>query len=249
MSDEDSNPVRGELHVGELPVGRAEINAHCGAARYRDHGEGPLAAQYLGRFDIPDAVVHLPDSQGCSQGECAGFGEIRWRCDFEAGRIEPLRFGDPTPSILPKIDEPLIPRTLFVTDSDTTGHCEAMTCVNAAGTNPYRTQVRRKLGLSAQVLEHCIRIPADHIRATESADREHHDGRGKGHGGTAVGAVVGSGVHRQRALRGVVCERYGFCWGSTKRKMVGLFPLDRLSGDCWRSEALGRLSNAQTLIP
>ena len=249
MSDEDSNPVRGELHVGELPVGSAEINAHRGATGHRDHGESPLAAQYLGRFDIPDAVVHLPDSQGCSQGQRAGFGEIRWRCDFEAGRVKPLRLGDPTPSILPKIDEPLIPRTLFVTDSDTTCHIEAMTCVNAAGSNPYRTQVRRKLGLLAQVLEHCVRIPADHVRATESADREHHDGRGEGHGGTAVGAVVGSGVHRQRALRGVCIESYELCRVPTKRKMVGSFPLDRSPGDCWRSEASGRLSNAQTLIP
>ena len=248
MSDEDSNPVCGELHVGELPVGSAEINAHRGATGYRDHRESPLAAQYLGRFDIPDAVVHLPDSQDCSQGQCAGFGKIRWRCYFEAGRIEPLRFGDPSPSILPKIDEPLIPRTLFVTDSDTPGHIESMTCVNAAGSNPYRTQVRRKLGLLAQVLEHCIRIPADHVRATESADCKHHDGRGEGHGGTAVGAVVGSGVHRLRALRGICIESYELCRVPTKRKMVGSFPLDRFPGDCRRSEAPGRLSNVQTLI-
>ena len=38
VADEDPNSVRGKLHVGELPVGRAQINARGGAPRHGHEG-------------------------------------------------------------------------------------------------------------------------------------------------------------------------------------------------------------------
>ena len=232
VSDEDPDPVRGKLHVGELPVGCAQIDARGGSPWHGHEGQGSLAPDDLSAFNIPHSVVHLPNADRGTQSEGADFRKVRGRWNFEADRVIPLRFGDPAPSILAEFDEPLIPGTLVVTDSNTTGHRETMTCVNARGSNPYRTQVRRKLGLLAQILEHRIRIPANHIRTAESADCEHRDGRGEGYGGTAVGAVVGSGVHRQGALGGFGYSNYGFCRVPTKRKIGGPFPLNRFPVGC-----------------